>query len=266
VTGVIPHQPDGWRPRITGVPVHRATDEWHTHHATGPTLRKWPAVDATDAVVLVLHGGRSRSIEPTSARQLAYRRMVPIASSVHSAVHESGTAVWLLRNRLRGWNEPARDALRDAHWALDRVREQHPQALVVLVGHSMGGRAALLCAGTDGVLAVCALAPWLAPDDPVDQLAGRRVLIAHGDRDRWTSPARSYEYAVRTRAVTPSVCRFELRGAGHPMLRHAAAWTGLVRAFVSGVVGAAPPHPAIQAALAAPIPDGLRRPVPARIW
>jgi hypothetical protein len=49
------------------------------------------------------------------------------------------------------------------------------------------------------------------------------------------------------------------------MLRHAAAWTGLVRAFVAGVVGAAPPHPAIQAALAAPTPDGLRRPLPANV-
>ncbi|HEY3751302.1 MAG TPA: alpha/beta hydrolase [Pseudonocardiaceae bacterium] len=232
---------------------------------TEPSLQMWPAVGVTDAVVLMLHGGRARSTEPTSAHQLAYRRMVPIARSVHRAVGESGTAVWLLRNRVRGWNEPARDALRDARWALDQAAGQHPQALVVLVGHSMGGRAALLCAGTDGVLAVCALAPWLEPDDPVEQLAGRRVLIAHGDRDRWTSPARSYEYAIRSRSVTPSVCRFELHGAGHPMLRHAAAWTGLVRAFVAGVVGAAPPHPAIQAALAAPTPDGLRRPLPANV-
>ncbi|HEX5404174.1 MAG TPA: alpha/beta hydrolase [Pseudonocardiaceae bacterium] len=228
---------------------------------TEPSLQVWPAVGVTDAVVLMLHGGRANSTEPTSARQLAYRRMVPIVRSVHRAVGESGTAVWLLRNRVRGWNEPAGDALLDTHWALDRARSQYPQALVVLVGHSMGGRAASLCAGTDGVLAVYALAPWLEPDDPVTQLAGRRVLIAHGDRDRWTSPARSYEYAVRSRSVTPSVCRFELRGAGHPMLRHATAWTGLVRAFVAGVVGPAPSHPAIQAALAAPTPDGLRRPL-----
>ena len=115
--------------------------------------------------------------------------MVPIARSVHRTVGDSGTAVWLLRNRVRGWNEPARDALRDAQWALDQARTQHPQALVVLVGQSMGGRAALLSAGTEGVLAVCALAPWPEPDDPVTQLAGRRVRVRRGrSRCRTAAP------------------------------------------------------------------------------
>jgi dienelactone hydrolase len=231
-----------------------------------PSLRVWPAVGDTDAVVLVLHGGRSRSMQRTSTRQLAYQRMVPIASGLHGAADEVRTAVWLLRNRVRGWNEPTRDALRDATWALEEIRTRHPQAVIVLVGHSMGGRAALLAAGTEGVLAVCALAPWLEPGDPVGQLAGRRVLIAHGDRDRWTSPALSYEYALRARAVSPAVCRFEVRGAGHPMLRRAADWTGMVRAFVAGVVGARPQHPEILAAFGAPSPDGLRRPLPSDIW
>ncbi len=248
--------------------THRTGDSSRLDRsATGqrPSPRVWPAVGETDAVVLVLHGGRSRSTQPTSARQLAYQRMVPIARNVHGALG-ARTAVWLLRNRVRGWNEPARDPLRDARWALQEIRTRHPQAVVVLVGHSMGGRAALLSAGTEGVHAVCALAPWLERDDPVGQLAGRRVLIAHGDRDRWTSPARSYDYAVRAREVSPAVCRFEVHGAGHPMLRRSADWTGLVRAFVAGVVGAAPMHPEILAALSAPPPDGLRRPLPSRGW
>ncbi|GAA5126527.1 hypothetical protein GCM10025762_54210 [Haloechinothrix salitolerans] len=123
-----------------------------------PSLRVLPATDVTTGVVLVLHGGKAVSRRPTSERQLSYWRMVPIAEALHDAVGEHG-AVWLLRNRLRGWNEPARDAVVDARWALAEVRRTHPGVPVVLVGHSMGARAALRVAGTDGVIAVCALAP-----------------------------------------------------------------------------------------------------------
>jgi dienelactone hydrolase len=216
--------------------------------------------------VLVLHGGRARSTEPTSAWQLAYRRMVPIANAVHRSAADDGTAVWLLRNRVRGWNEPDRDPVLDARWALDRIRERHPGCRVVLVGHSMGGRAALRVAGDDDVVGVCALAPWVEPAEPVDQLAGRQVLIAHGDQDRWTDPGRSYEYARRATRVTDRVCRFEVHGSGHTMLNRAADWTGLVRAFVQGATAAAPMHPAILVAMHDTGGADLRRPLPAGLW
>ncbi|HEY4453396.1 MAG TPA: alpha/beta fold hydrolase [Pseudonocardiaceae bacterium] len=215
------------------------------------------------AVVLVLHGGREHSKQPARASQLAYRRMVPIARAIRRAVG-AHAAVWLLRNRVRGWNEPDRDALLDARSAVHAARKRHPDAAIVLVGHSMGGRAALLAAGAAGVLGVCALAPWLEPGDPVEQLAGRAVLVAHGDRDTWTDPARSEDYARRVRGVTPDVCRFVVRGAGHAMLRRAGDWTGLVRAFVPGTVGVAAPHPLIVAGMRTPAPDGLRLLLPRR--
>ena len=225
-----------------------------------------PTTGPLTALVLVLHGGREHSRQPTSARQLAYRRMVPIARSIRHAVRGTATAVWLLRNRVRGWNEPDRDALVDARWALRTARSRHPGAAVVLVGHSMGGRAALLSAGAEGVVGVCALAPWLERGDPVDQLAGRSVVLAHGDQDTWTDPARSEDYARQARTVTPDVCRFVLPGAGHAMLRRATDWTGLVRAFVAGTVGAAAPDPLITAGMHAPAPDGLRLTLPRRPW
>jgi dienelactone hydrolase len=215
--------------------------------------------------VLVLHGGREHSKQPTRASQLAYRRMVPIARSIRRAVG-AGVAVWLVRNRVRGWNEPDRDALLDAESALRAVWQRHPEAAIVLVGHSMGGRAALLAAGAPGVVGVCALAPWLEPGDPVDQLAGRAVMVAHGDRDTRTDPARSEDYARRVRGVTPDVCRFVVRDAGHAMLRRAGDWTGLVRAFVAGTIGAAAPDPLIVAAMRTPAPDGLRLVLPRRPW
>ncbi len=231
-----------------------------------PSLRMLPAGGRTRAVVLVLHGGRSRGDQPTTQWQLAYRRMVPIAHAVHRAARHDGVAVWLLRNRVRGWNEPRQDPVRDAEWALERIASVHPGASIILIGHSMGGRAALRVAGTDGVVGICALAPWLEPGEPVAQLAGRTVLIAHGDRDRATSPEHSYAYALRAREVTPDVGRFVIPGAGHPMLRRAADWTGLVRAFVTTTLGVTPPDATIMTGLRAPAPDGLRSPLPAGVW
>lgn len=130
--------------------------------------------------MLVLHGGRSESTAPVWPAQLAYLRMLPFLRAAHATVSGSGAAVWLLRNRVRGWNEPALDPVRDGAWALAEAERRHPGAGVVLVGHSMGARAALRLAGTDSVRAVCALAPWIERKDPVDQLARRRVLVVHG--------------------------------------------------------------------------------------
>ena len=205
------------------------------------------------AVVLVLHGGKAHSEESSERKRLAYHRMLPFAS----LLARRGLAVFVLRYRVRGWNAPARDALVDARWATAAVAERHPGVPVVLLGHSMGGRAALGAAGAPNVAAVCALAPWLDGSDPVEQLAGRTVLIAHGDRDRWTDPAASYAYALRAKAAGVAVCRFDLPGAGHFMLTRVRDWHTLVRRFVFGVTGVEPLDPKIANALAQPAPQGL---------
>ncbi|WP_252436022.1 alpha/beta fold hydrolase [Pseudonocardia humida] len=231
--------------------------------AAGPLPRIEPvgAVPAAPpAAVLVLHGGRSRSHESGERRRLSYWRMLPFARSLA----RRGPAVHVLRYRYRGWNGPARDAARDAAAGVDAVAARHPGVPVVLLGHSMGGRAALAAAGADPVVAVCALAPWLDGSDPVEQLAGRTVLIAHGDRERWTSPAASFDYAVRAKRVTDRVARFDVHGAGHFMLARAGEWHGLVRRFVLGVTGVEPLDPVIADALRRPSPPacGPRRPTP----
>jgi dienelactone hydrolase len=217
--------------------------------------------DGVRAVVVVLHGGRARGRQPASGLQLAYRRMVPFARAIERAGRGRGLATWLLRYRYRGWNEPDRDPVSDALWALGEARERHPGARIVLVGHSMGARAALRVAGEDGVRAVCALAPWLERGEPYQQLRGRSLLIAHGDRERMTSPALSYRYAVEARGVTGRVCRFEVHGDGHAMLRRAGDWTWLVCRFVLGEAGLEPEHPLIAEAMHTPAPEGLRVPL-----
>lgn len=207
-------------------------------------------------VVVVLHGGRAHSRDPGDRKRLTYLRMVPFARMLADV--EGGPAVFLLRYRYRGWNHPTMDALRDAEWACAELRRRHSGVPVVLLGHSMGGRAALGAAGAANVVAVCALAPWLDGTDPVRQLAGRTVLIAHGDRERWTSPRESYAYAVRAKRVTDRVCRFEVLGDGHAMLRRARDWHSLVRRFVLGTLGIEPADPQIANALRQPTPVGLR--------
>ncbi|HEY2202931.1 MAG TPA: alpha/beta fold hydrolase [Pseudonocardia sp.] len=206
----------------------------------------------------MLHGGRVHSDAPARAVRLAYLRMVPIARMLASAGHAAGVGVGLVRYRTMGWNGARADALRDTLQVLDRTREGYPEVPVVLVGHSMGGRAALLAAGHPSVVAVCGLAPWVGPVDPVAQLAGRAVLLAHGDRDRITSPAGSLEFATRARAVSDRVCRFEVHGDGHPMLRRRRAWCDLTRTFVLGELGVEPMAPQITNAFGTPAPYGLR--------
>ncbi|MFD9705458.1 alpha/beta hydrolase [Lentzea sp. NPDC059081] len=211
----------------------------------------------TKAVVLVLHGGREHGTEPVRPLNLAYLRMVPLAR----ALRAPGVEVWNLRYRVRGWNAPSLDPVRDARWALDRIGELHPGAPVVLVGHSMGGRTALRVAGHPNVVAVCALAPWIEPGEPYEQLRGRSLLIAHGDQERMTDPAKSLRFARQAKTVTDRVARFSVVGDGHAMLKRARDWSRLVVDFVHGELGLEPMAPDIANAMHEASPRGLDVPL-----
>jgi Prolyl oligopeptidase family len=78
---------------------------------------------------------------------------------------------------------------------------------------------------------VLGLAPWLPPTEPTAQLAGRRLLLAHGTQDRITSPRSSFEYAARARAEGHEVARIVLPSSGHTLLSRARDWNRLVLAF-----------------------------------
>jgi predicted esterase len=221
--------------------------------ADPPLSLRLPA-PPTRAVALVLHGGRAQSLAPARPWQLAAVRMWPFVRALRAV---DGLAVGVVRYRYRGWNSAAAHPVADVEAALDAVERRCPGIPIALVGHSMGGRAALWAAGHSGVVAVAALAPWLTDEDPVRQLAGREILIAHGDRERVTDPALSHSYAVRARTVTDQVCRFEVHGDGHAMLRRAGDWHRLVRRFVAGSTGIEPADPEFARAYQ----DGLRVPL-----
>ena len=127
----------------------------------------------------------------------------------------------------------------------------------------MGGRTALRVADHAAVSAVCALEPWTLDDEPVRQLAGRSVLIAHGDREHTTDPRLSYQFAVRAKQVTSRVCRFDVLGDGHAMLRRAYDWSELAARFVGAELGLRELDPLIEDAMRQPAPEGLRVPLPA---
>ena len=184
------------------------------------------------AVALVLHGGRSESYESVSPRHLSPARMLPFASALRSQGGPHGLAVWTLRNRYRGLNGKDMSPVQDARWALSHISREHPGVPVFLLGHSMGGLTALCVADDPQVEAVVALAPWLNHETPVKPVAGRRILIVHGTKDRWTSPANSLAFARRADGVAESVDYVSIKGAGHFMFRRVGLWNSLANGFI----------------------------------
>jgi dienelactone hydrolase len=202
-----------------------------------PNLSVEPGHRRAEAVVLVLHGGRELSTDPVRARQLAVLRMAPFARRI--ARRGGGrVAVARLRYASRGWNatlgSPA--PVGDADWALRQLTERFPGLPIGLIGHSMGGRTALRVGGHPQVRGIAALAPWLPAREPVDQLAGRRVLLMHGSADRMTSPAGTEAFAGRLEAAGAAVSLVSVNGEGHAMLHRAQLWHELSSQFVLSTV------------------------------
>jgi pimeloyl-ACP methyl ester carboxylesterase len=206
-------------------------------------------VTSVRGVVVVAHGGQSVSTEPTSAYQLAVLRMVPVAATIRHAVRGQNVVVRRSRFTVRGWNDTQACPVHDLTRLLDDLRDQFGPTPVVLVGHSMGARAAMRAAGHPSVTAAAGLAPWLPPGEPVDQLAGRRVLLAHGTADTVTSPADTWAYAARAAALT-SVTQIEVRTGEHTMVWRAPLWHGLAAAFTRLALGLPAPHSPAATALA----------------
>ncbi len=214
---------------------------------TGPRLLSVRSPSDPEGVVLVLHGGAHRGEQAmVSPTQLSVLRMVPVAHRIARA-GRSRLAVHRLLNSHRGWDTRTTPVM-DVAWALDQVADQHGDVPVALVGHSLGGRAALLGGAAAQVRSVVALNPWVLPDDRAD-LAGRRVLVVHGSEDRIALPSRSAEMARRL-ARTTSVGYVTVPGARHAMLRHGRTFETYAADFVTAtLLGAAPRTPAVAAVL-----------------
>lgn len=178
-------------------------------------------------MVLLLHGGADRNQRPVDDGNKQFRRMRWMLGHVSGPLARKGVASALVRFSVVGWNAGAGRApspLADVAGALAQVAERHPGVPVVLLGHSMGARAAAWSAGHEAVVGVVGLAPWFPADDPVDPLAGKHLVAAHGRADRITSARASALYVARADEVTASA-RFIDRGrVGHYLLRDVRGW------------------------------------------
>jgi alpha-beta hydrolase superfamily lysophospholipase len=210
-----------------------------------PVLHLEPARGNARAVALVLHGGRAKGTTRVRAHQLAVLRMRPFSAALHAAGSRAGLAVATLRYAVRGWNGKSQSPVADVQWALDRLATRYPDVPVALVGHSMGGRAAIYAAGASGVRALVGLAPWIEARDPWQQLAGRHLLVVHGDRDRITSPPASAAYARHAADLAASAAYVSVHGERHAMLHRPRLWHEICTGWVLARMCEVPPTRAV---------------------
>ncbi|WP_406369186.1 alpha/beta fold hydrolase [Streptomyces sp. NBC_00647] len=216
------------RPEVTGAPV-----ALETRRTAGP------GSGPTRAAVLILHGGREDSRAPSRPWHVARVRMRPFVRAVTRALPDEDVFVGQVRYRHRGWNGADADPVADVRQALAELADLVGEVPVVLVGHSMGGRAALRAAAAPQVRAVVALAPWCPEGEPVAHLRDKRVIVLHGDRDRVTDPAASFALVRRADEAGCAASAVRVEGGDHAMLRRARTWHRATGSTVAGLLSRA---------------------------
>ncbi|MFD0331271.1 prolyl oligopeptidase family serine peptidase [Streptacidiphilus monticola] len=173
----------------------------------------------------MLHGGDEENLRAPGRVNPPLLRMRPFERALLRRLEDDPVTVAEVRYRHRGWNGERADAAVDARDAVTELAQRLPsERKLVLLGHSMGARAALRAGGHPAVAGVVALAAWCPAEEPVEHLAGTRLLLVHSDRDRVTPPEESLVFAARARAAGAHVARLLIAGSDHAMARHARAW------------------------------------------
>ncbi|WP_350281005.1 alpha/beta fold hydrolase [Kribbella sp. HUAS MG21] len=190
----------------------------------GVDLVRHPA--RASELVLLVHGGQEHSDADPHLWRPALLRMWPFALAARPVAPSA--AIGFLRYRSRGWNGGA--AAADLRVVLDTLLPEISR--VLLIGHSMGGRAVVAAGDHPRVAGVLALAPWLPKGEPLVALRPP-VTFAHGTADRVTDPATTMAYAGRLRAAGTPVTTYTLHDENHAMLHRAADWNRVVADFVS---------------------------------
>ncbi|MFF4318192.1 alpha/beta fold hydrolase [Streptomyces sp. NPDC001568] len=190
--------------------------------------------------VLLLHGGRAEGLAPPPRAGLPRLRMRPFAASVLRATRADRVLVADVRYRHRGWNGDRADPVRDARRALSELRRTAGPIPVVLIGHSMGARAALRVADEPDVRGVVGLAPWCPPGEPVDHLRGTPIVLLHDEQDRVTRAEDSWEYLRRARAGGVRAEGIAMPYGSHAMLRDARTWHRTATAAALALLGLGP--------------------------
>lgn len=193
----------------------------------------------TRATVLVLHGGAEKGTTPVSWNALAVLRMTPFAWAIRQAVPED-VAVVRLKFRQRGWNGRAADPVKDTQVALEQIAKATGNAPVILVGHSMGGRAALNVLDHRQVIAMVGLAPWVVRADSVQARPGQRLYFRHAKADKITSAKATARLARRLAQQGVDVELDLVRFETHGMLARPWEWHSRTARFVAQVLSDVP--------------------------
>lgn len=199
--------------------------------------------EAPTAAVLVLHGGAARAPgQPVSPWQLSVLRMIPVAHRIKKAGH-GRLAVFRLLNSARGWDS----GLTDVRWALAEIAARFGGLPVGLVGHSLGGRTALMARTEPQVRSVVALAPWVEVSDSSRLIAqGRaasqesRALIVHGSADRVARIDRA-RLVAQALSTTAEVGFITVDDGSHSMLRHHSTFDRSAAQFMAATLLDEPP-------------------------
>lgn len=209
------------------------------HDGHRPALVPSRPVEQPRAAVLMLHGGREHGTDVPPPWNLPGARLRLFEGAIRRSTSRGAVLMARVRYRVRGWNGEHEDAARDARRALRELELLTGDVPTVLVGHSMGARAALRAAGNPLVRGVVGLAPWCPAGEPVEHLRGRRVVLLHGDQDRTTDPRSSLDFASRAGAAGAEAATVLLHGSDHAMLRRAPTWHALTARTVAGLLGLA---------------------------
>ncbi|SEB85455.1 Alpha/beta hydrolase family protein [Streptomyces sp. TLI_105] len=192
------------------------------------------------AAVLVLHGGRADDLGPLPPVNLPAWRMRPFATAIARTTAHEGVIVAHVRYQYRGWNGHHAHPVTDTRRALDELRALTGSVPVVMVGHSLGGRAALRAAGDPDVKGVVALAPWCPPGEPTAHLHDRTVVALHDEADRVTSAADTWAFLARARTAGARVAGIAMPRGGHAMIRDARQWHRFTAGAAAALLGLAP--------------------------
>jgi dienelactone hydrolase len=138
-----------------------------------------------------------------------------------------------LLNSYRGW-DARHTPVDDVDWAIEAMLRRFPGRPIGLVGHSLGGRAALLGAARPAVAGVVALNPWLYPDERPPRSTAR-ILVVHGLRDRVAPAARSVVY-VEQLSRTTRASYIAIADGNHAMLRPGAPFDRYAAEFTAAVL------------------------------
>lgn len=190
----------------------------------------------TRAAVLLVHGGREVGTGPVRRLDLPVLRMDLFRWSIRRALWRHDVEVRQVRFTQQGWNGTGESALGDLRRAIDDFA-LGTDAKIVLVGHSMGGRASMRMAEHPAVSGIVGLAPWLPDDEVLVDVHGQQIRVAHGSADRTTRPDASMDFVERARAAGADASHVLVPGEGHALLRQRRWWDRFIIESVLGILG-----------------------------